>query len=113
MISDDGLIIASKELLELLESSQENIKIDKLKATDLILGIKKFKCALRSIKITEYTVEIAAALEQNDCIEILNTGMDSKFSIPSILTSLGSTIVTSIELTQDTVIKICAARTNS
>jgi hypothetical protein len=113
MISDDGLIIASKELLELLGSSQENIKLDKLKITDLILGIKKFKCALKSIKIEEFTVEIVAELEQNDCIEILNTSMGSSFSIPNILTNLGNAIVTSIELTHNSIIKICAARTNS
>jgi len=113
MISDDGLIIASKELLELLESSQENIKIDKLKTTDLILGIKKFKCALKSIKIAEYTIEIAAELEQDECIEILNTSMESNFSIPNILTNLGNAVVTSIELTHDSIIKICAARTNN
>jgi hypothetical protein len=113
MISDDGLIIASKELLELLESSQNNVRIDKLKSTDLILGTKKYKCALKSVKVGEYTVEIAAALEQSDCIEILNMSMDSSFSIPNILTNLGNAVVTSIELTQDSIIKICAARTNT
>jgi len=113
MISDDGLIIASKELLELLESSQDNAKINQLKSTDLILGTKKYKCALKSIKVSEYMVEITTVLEQNDCIEILNNSIDLNFSIPNILTNLGLAIVTSIELTQDSIIKICAARTNS
>ncbi len=113
MISDDGIIIASKELLELITSSKENAKLDLLSATDLVLDQKKYKCSIKSIKISEYTLEVTIQIDNDSCIEILNTAIDAKLSIPNVLKNLGNSVVTSIELTPDSIVRICAARTNN
>lgn len=113
MISDDGIIIASKELLELITSSKENTKLDLLNSTDLVLDQKNYKCSIKSIKISEYILETIIQIDSDSCIEILNTAIDTKLSIPNVLKNLGNSVVTSVELTPDSIVRICAARTNN
>ena len=113
MISDDGIIIASKELLELIETSRENKPVDLLKSTDLIVGTSKYKCSLISIKLGEHFLNIAARLDVESCLDILNSGLESAVSIPSILTNQDRTFITSIELEEDMIIKIQASRINN